>query len=204
MKSKKTKLHHTLTALAGVLKVPVANIREAKKAGAAGFAANGNVDPLKLLGWCLTKGKKFEPTQSLEAAKTRLTNVRAQQIEQEARLGNGQIVSLQWADAKVAEAFATAGGWFGSRLENLGTVLGMQLAPNNHEGQQEIMRLLEDDLKLLRTSMLATESEIRRAFRDGEVDSEANILRDLDAHMKEIADKLSPAARAEIVALIAK
>ena len=61
--------HHSIAAAAGALKIPVAVLRQLKKAGADGFRANGNFDLLEFVRWQATKGRDFKPRESLEESK---------------------------------------------------------------------------------------------------------------------------------------
>jgi hypothetical protein len=133
-------------------------------------------------------------------AKTKLANARADAITRASELGDGAIVSFTWADRQVAEAFAEASGWFAGRMDHLCELVGKQAI--DEAGRKEIRMLLEGDLQTLRISMVHVETRIRQAFRNGELENTDNILRDFDAELKGLADKLTPAARDELLAAL--
>ena len=87
--------HHSIAAAAGALKIPVAVLRQAKKAGAAGFRANGNFDLLEFVRWLATKGRDFKPRKSLEESKALLAEAQADRLTRQGEVERGELCPIQ-------------------------------------------------------------------------------------------------------------
>lgn len=106
MKSKrKPSKAHNMASIAGQLDVPVSVLRQAKRAGASGFAANGNVDPLKLLAWCLTKGRRFKPEMSYEQSRAALVQAQLRKMERDEKRKDSDLISLGECEAWIAQHY---------------------------------------------------------------------------------------------------
>ncbi len=117
----------TLKAAAAALGVPLDALRAAKSAGAAGFAANGNVDLQRLAAWLLTKGKAFTPPPvTLEAAKARLATARAVQLEKAAAAGGSdETVSLESAKGLLGLIV----WWWTTSVPSVASNIALQIDP---------------------------------------------------------------------------
>lgn len=81
-------------AAAGALGVPDSVLRQVKKLGADGFAANGNVDIYKVVRWLLTKGHDFVPAMSLEEARAELTLEKVRSLRYERAISGGELIPV--------------------------------------------------------------------------------------------------------------
>lgn len=117
----------TITAAAGFCRVPVAVLRQCKKAGAAGFRPNGNVHLPDLLKWLLTRGKNFTPKLDLETARAELAQARAEQITREADKQAGRLVPPD----DVLRVLNMALYWWRISLPEVAAKLAFAIAPKD-------------------------------------------------------------------------
>jgi hypothetical protein len=202
--SSKPPVFHTLQALAGALGVPVHIVRSAKKAGATGFAANGSVDGFKLLAWCLTKGKDFAPTVSLEEARARLTIKKAEALDREEAISGGELVPIGFAMRQHDEAFSLVGRHAAGRVETLLNMLQTVAGGDKPSRDRDIRSVIEEDTRDLLRMQRQGRDAFYTAMKDGPKGADSSPLAEAENLIRQLCDKISPAARSEIVAALVK
>jgi hypothetical protein len=191
----------SMAAAAGACGIPIATLRRAKKAGCAAFA-HGRVSLAEFLKWNFSRADST-PGPSLEQAKARLATVRANQIAQESAVAGGALPS-GWAVATVGEVFEDGRLLFlNDRVEALVRRIwnGAQ-DTDRSKAEMEIEYQLREDtetlLRVLRHLRTALEAKLR-AGPDGAVETDCAMAARI---LREMAAKLTPSAKAELLAVI--
>jgi hypothetical protein len=184
---------HTITSLAGRIGVPVSLIRQAKKAGADGFSANGNVDADKLLAWLLSKGKDFQPKSSLEDARSRLADMKARVLEREHLVSQGDVLPVLWIWVQIESRFRDTLSWLEDRLPHLAYLVSTAArTPDLDAGNSEVLHLLRADCKTLRIGFNHIRDAIRLDLKKGtdEQSDLGTVLKKFEEIMTSIANEI--------------
>ena len=181
-------------------------MRSAKRMGAPGFRASGAVEPLPLLAWLLTKGKKTDGIRSLDQARAGLADAQRIRLEREEQLMRGNMVPVIWVDEVLAEHLERLRIWVRERLSNLGWMVAHVAGITDEKRrEEEVKRWLNDDANQILTMLSNSEGLIRQALRKGPPDGPGRTATgEIQAILGLLRESVSPAARAELDGFVAK
>ncbi|MGA2685908.1 MAG: hypothetical protein ABSF51_12740 [Verrucomicrobiota bacterium] len=128
---------HSIASAAGALGVPVSVLRGAKKAGAAGFRANGNLDLPEFVRWLLGKGQDFKPRRNLEESKALLAEAQANRITNQAAIERGELCPIE----KQARALHFTVWALALAIKQSLAVVAHKIDENHHAEISEVLRL---------------------------------------------------------------